>query len=101
MRFETAALLAELDVLAYPERMRLLALRAREHAGSGVLGPLLDDLYRGDRFQREIAVFMAVVAAYHPLIEIARQDPVWEIRRPAVSAWLRSGAPPADRSRPS
>jgi hypothetical protein len=38
MRFETAALLAELDSLAFPGRMRLLAARARELAGSRELG---------------------------------------------------------------
>jgi hypothetical protein len=56
MRFETAALLAELDSLAFPGRMRLLATRARELAGSRELGVLLDDLYGGDQFRRQIAL---------------------------------------------
>lgn len=93
MRSYAAALLGELDPLAYPERMGMLARRARELAAAGDLDPVVGELYRGDRFQREIAVFMAVVAGHHATIEAALGDPVWEIRRPAVSAWLRSGVP--------
>src|SRR5260221_9957868 len=95
MRSDAAALLGELDPLAYPERMRMLARRARELAAAGGLDPVAGDLYRGDRFQREIAVFMAVVAGHRATIEAALDDPVWEIHRPAVSAWLRSGVPSA------
>jgi hypothetical protein len=95
MRSAAAALLAELDPLAYPERMRMLARRARELAAAGDLGPVADDLYRGDRFQREIAVFMAVVAGHRATIEAALGDPVWDIQRPAVGAWLCSGVPSA------
>ena len=54
MRFETAALLAELDSLAFPDRMRLLATRARGLGGSRDLGVLLDDLYGGPRPPRSI-----------------------------------------------
>jgi hypothetical protein len=93
MRFETAALLAELDSLAFPGRMRLLATRARELAGSRELGVLLDDLYGGDQFQRQIAVFLAAVAGERETIAGALEDPDWDARRPAISAWLRSGAP--------
>src|SRR5580700_909247 len=93
MRFETAALLAELDSLAFPGRMRLLATRARELAGSGELGVLLDDLYGGDQFRRQIAVFLAAVAGERETIAGALEDPDWDVRRPAISVWLRSGAP--------
>jgi hypothetical protein len=93
MRADAAALLGELDPLGYPERMRLLALRARELAAAGALDPVVGDLYSGDPFHREIAVFMAVVADHFPTIEAALSDPVWEVQRPAVSAWLRSGVP--------
>jgi hypothetical protein len=87
-----ASLLAEIDPLAYPDRMRLLAMRARALAASGELAPVLDDLYRGDRFQRELAVFMAIVSSHQPTIVAALADPDWSIHRAAVSAWLRSGA---------
>jgi hypothetical protein len=95
MRADAAALLRELDLLAYPDRMRLLAGRARELAAAGALDPVVGELYGGDRFQREMAVFMAVVAGHLPTIEAALSDPAWEIHRPAVSAWLRSGVPSA------
>jgi hypothetical protein len=97
MRSEAAALLAELDPLARPERMRLLAQRARTLNGSGDLGQVLDDLCRGDLFHREIAIFMAVVAGHQPTIEAAVTDPAWDVHRPAVSAWLRSGGPSASQ----
>ncbi|MBO0803000.1 MAG: hypothetical protein J2P25_07995, partial [Nocardiopsaceae bacterium] len=93
MRSETAALLAELDPLAFGDRMRLLATRARELAGSGALGALLDDLHGGDPFQRRIAVFLATVAGEREAIAGALDDPDWDVRRPAIGAWLRSGAP--------
>lgn len=92
MRLETAALLAELDSLAFPDRTRLLAMRARGLAGSRELGVLLDDLYGGDQFQRQIAVFLAAVAGERETIAGALDDPDWDVRRPAISAWLRSGA---------
>src|SRR5215469_11588713 len=92
MRFETAALLAELDSLAFPDRTRLLATRARGLAGSRELGVLLDDLYGGDQFQRQIAVFLAAVAGERETIAGALDDPDWDVRRLAISAWLRSGA---------
>lgn len=93
MRTAAARLLAELDRLAYPARMSLLAHRARALSESGDLDSVLGDLYRGERFQREVAVFMAVVAAHQHTIENALGDPVWNIHRAAVSAWLRSGLP--------
>src|ERR1700728_1583223 len=96
MRADSAELLGELDPLAYPERMRFLARRARELAVAGRLDPVVTDLYSGERFHREIAVFMAVVTGHLPAIEAALSDPVWEIHRPAVSAWLRSGMPSAE-----
>jgi hypothetical protein len=86
-----ARLLADIDRLAYPERMRLLAGQAQALADAGALGPVLEDLYAGDRFQREIALFIAVVAGHQPTILAALSDPDWYIHRSAVSAWLRSG----------
>ncbi len=75
--------------------MRLLAQRARALSWPGELDEVLGDLYRGERFHREIAVFMAVVTDHQATIVAALDDPVWAIRRPAVTAWLRSGAPSA------
>src|ERR1700722_18447779 len=86
-----SGLLAEIDTLAYPDRMRLLAGRARALSGTGEIGPLLDDLYRGDRFQREIAGFLATVAGPRPTIMAALADEDFGIHRAAVSVWLRSG----------
>jgi hypothetical protein len=87
-----AGLLAEIDPLAYPDRMRLLARRARALSGSGGLAAIADELYRGSRFHREIALFMAVVAGHQPTIAAALSDPDWHIHRTAVGAWVRSGA---------
>lgn len=86
-------LLTEIDRLAYPGRMRLLAARARVLASAGELAAVLDELNGGDPFQREIAVFMAIVARYQPAIRAALGDPVWSVRRPAVSGWLRFCSP--------
>jgi hypothetical protein len=95
MRSAAARLLAELDPLSFPERMSLLAHRARALSGPGELDAVLSDLYRGQRFHREVAVFMAVVTGHRATIVAALDDPVWAIHRPAVTAWLRSGVPSA------
>jgi hypothetical protein len=87
-----AGLLAEIDPLAYPDRMRLLAERARALSDSGGLAAIADELYRSTRFHREIAVFMAVVAGHQPTIAVALSDPDGQIHRAAVSAWICSGA---------
>ena len=91
MSSPAAGLLAEIDALPYPDRMRLLAGRARALAGSPEIAEVLGELARGNRFQRQIALFMAVVSGHQPTIEAARGDPDWDIRRGAVSVWLRSG----------
>ena len=95
MRSAAARLLAELDPLSFPERMSLLAHRARALSGPGELDAVLSDLYRGQRFHREVAVFMAVVTGHRATIVAALDDPVWAIHRPTVTAWLRSGVPSA------
>ena len=59
---DVSALLAELDPLPYPERMRLLAERAKENAAAGTLRGLLDALWSGDADHRHIALMMAIVA---------------------------------------
>lgn len=74
--------------------MRLLADRART-LPAGELEPLLASLSEGDRFRRGIALFMAVVAGYQPVIMAARTEPVWPVRREAIGAWLRSCDVPA------
>src|SRR5581483_3302843 len=90
----TARLLADIDSLPRPARMRLLADRART-LPAGELEPLLASLSEGDRFRRGIALFMAVVAGYQPVIMAARTEPVWPVRREAIGAWLRSCDVPA------
>jgi len=93
----TARLLADIDTLPRPARMRFLAERARD-LPAHELEPLLTELYAGDRFRREMALYLAVVSGHQPVMAAARNDPVWAIRRTAISAWLRSspaGDPPA------
>jgi hypothetical protein len=96
MSSPAAGLLTEIDPLPYPDRMRLLARRARALSGSPEMAVILGDLARGDRFQREIALFMAVVGSHQPAIQAALGDPDWSIHRGAVSAWLRSGPATAE-----
>lgn len=96
---EVAALLAGIDRLAYPERMRALAERARAQSVMTDSAAVLAELYGGDRFQREIAVFMAVVAGHQPTIAAALADPDFAVQRAAVTAWLRSGPAAAEVTR--
>lgn len=91
MSSATAGLLAEIDPLPYRERMRVLAGRARALSGSRDLTALLDGLYQGDRFQRQLAVFMAIVANERPVIMAALGDQDWPVQRAALGAWVRSG----------
>jgi hypothetical protein len=84
------ALLADIDRLPRPARMRLLADRARA-LPAGDLAALLAEFYAGDRFRREIALFMAIVAGHQPVLAAARHDPSWPVRRTAIGAWLRAG----------
>jgi hypothetical protein len=86
-----AGLLGEADSLAYPDRMALFAARAGAWAEMGRLDDVLADLYSGDLYQRQIAVFMAVVTGHEVTIRAALMDPDWCVQRSAVSAWLRSG----------
>jgi hypothetical protein len=84
-------LMTDIDTLACPDRMRLLAGRARALAGSAELMGLLAELYRGDPFQRRLAVFMATVARHRPTLEAAREDPDPSVGRAAVTGWFRAG----------
>jgi len=56
-------LLAELDPLAYPRRIAVLAERALSLAGTPALDDLLAGLNRADG-QRQTALFLAIVAGH-------------------------------------
>ncbi len=68
--------------------MRLLVPRL---AGSPELAGLVGELQRSERFERGIALYLAIVADYEPGVTAALGDPDWTLRRSALSAWLRSG----------
>ncbi|MFD0905813.1 hypothetical protein [Actinomadura sediminis] len=79
-------LLARVEPLAYPERMRALALHARRLAGTPALSALLDELSAGGRYERRTALHMAMAARDLPFIEraLAGADPA--LRRAALRA---------------
>lgn len=73
----TDALLNALDPLPYPQRMRELAARARVLSASGGLRAVLDELDRGDAYERETAVVAAAVGGDRDWIaaHLADRDP--------------------------
>src|SRR5947207_6638580 len=91
---ETTALLAEAEPLPYPQRMALLAARARAWTGTPVLDIVLADLST-DRQHRDTALFLAIVAGRIP-VRAALADPDPSIQCRALNAWIRSGVPRAD-----
>ncbi|MGY0230610.1 hypothetical protein [Longispora urticae] len=83
------ALLAELDPLPFPARMRLLAERAHQFTADGTLAALA----AGDREARRNAVFVAMVARHRPTIEGALRDADPVVRAAALGACGRVGVP--------
>jgi len=92
MPISAAELRAEVDNLDRVRRTALLAVRARDLAGTAELAGLLDDL-RTD--EPGWALFMATVAGHRPVIDaaVAGDDVLLAIR--AVPAWI-AGHPSGD-----
>jgi hypothetical protein len=87
----TSSLFAEVDALPFPRRMALFAARTRELSGSGGLDAVLAELASGDRFERRVGLFCAVVAGRLTWVTASVADPDWRIRHAALSALLRIG----------
>ncbi|MGP3927949.1 hypothetical protein [Streptomyces sp. 8N616] len=89
-------LLAALDPLPYPQRMRELAARARKSAESGQLSPLLDELARRGAYGQRLAVVAAAVGGDAGYLEARLADPDAVVRghalRAAESAPVSDGA---------
>ncbi|MGP4025650.1 HEAT repeat domain-containing protein [Actinomadura sp. 3N407] len=75
-----------LESLPYPRRMRELALRARDLAGTDELRDLLAGLSARGRYERRIALHMAMAARDLPHIERALAGPDMGLRRAALRA---------------
>lgn len=95
---DVTALLAELDPLPYPERMRLLARRAKENAAAGTLRGLLDALWSGDADHRALALTLGVVARDEASILAGLRDGDPRIASRALRA---TRANPVDTAAPS
>ncbi|MFG2247530.1 hypothetical protein [Spirillospora sp. NPDC048823] len=75
-----------LESLPYPSRMRELALRARDLAGTDELRDLLAGLSAGGRYERRLALHMAMAARDLPYIERVLAGPDMALRRAALRA---------------
>jgi hypothetical protein len=84
-------LLAELDPLPYPERVRSLARRGRALAADPRSAADVADLRTGGAYERSLALTMAVVAGHAELVLPAVGDPDPQISANAISACLRAG----------
>ena len=80
------AVLVAVQPLPYPDRMRLLARRARELASTGEIDGVLAGLRDGGDFQREIGLFLAEVADHVAVVRTYLDDPSWRLRRPRLVA---------------
>lgn len=81
-----AALLARLEPLPYPRRMRALALHARRLAGTSQLRVLLDELFAQDQYARRTALHVAMAARDLDFIQEVLAGPDMELRRAALRA---------------
>ncbi|TDC55686.1 hypothetical protein E1281_11285 [Actinomadura sp. KC345] len=75
-----------LETLPSPRRMRELALRARDLAGTAELRDLLAGLSARGRYERRIALHMAMAARDLPYIEGVLAGPDMVLRRAALRA---------------
>lgn len=89
-RTAAAALLADIDGLPYGERMAVFAHRAR----TGDVTPLLAELGRGNRFERDTALFLATVAGDGDFLRRGLGDPDAGLRATALTELVRLGAAP-------
>ncbi|MFG1805104.1 hypothetical protein [Streptomyces sp. NPDC049040] len=83
------SLLAELDPLSYPARMRALASWVRDRRGAGELRPMLDELDTRGAYGRRLAVVAAAVAGDTGFLEDRLADPDAAVRGHALKASLR------------
>jgi hypothetical protein len=77
-------LLSELDPLSYRQRLRLLAGRARELAAGGRLAQLAAEA--SGVFEREMVLFLAIVAREPRIVAGALADDSWRLRSRALAA---------------
>jgi hypothetical protein len=96
--FDSAAkrLLAKLDPLDYPARMRLLAAEALRLAAEGGLDAVLDDFGVADAYQRELALTIAKITRRPDRLIGALSDPLFRIRALALFACVEIAAAETD-----
>ncbi|MFD8380938.1 hypothetical protein ACFV2X_20715 [Streptomyces sp. NPDC059679] len=82
-------LLAALDPLPYPSRMRELALRARAASAHGQLAGLLDELSERGGYERALAATAAAVGGRTGYLELRLADPDPVVRGQALKAARR------------
>ncbi|MFI0352106.1 hypothetical protein [Actinomadura sp. 9N407] len=80
------ALLAGVEPLPYPHRMRELALHARRMAGTPELNALLAELSTRDHYERRTALHLAMAAREMGHITAVLRGPDMELRRAALRA---------------
>ncbi|MFB4317073.1 hypothetical protein [Actinomadura sp. 21ATH] len=80
------ALLAAVEPLPYPRRMRELALRARAMAGTPELTALLGELVAREPYERRTALHMAMAARELRHITAVLAGPDMDLRRAALRA---------------
>ncbi|MER6950145.1 hypothetical protein ABT294_39620 [Nonomuraea sp. NPDC000554] len=81
-----AELLARLDPMPYPQRMRELALHARRLAGTSQLSALLGDLRSRGGYGRRTALHVAMAARDLGFVEEILAGPDMGLRRAALRA---------------
>jgi hypothetical protein len=82
-------LLAALDPLDFPARMRLLAQETRRLADEGGLDAVLDEFSAGDGHLRQLALTMAKISRRTDRLIAALDDPLYRIRVQALFACAR------------
>jgi hypothetical protein len=82
-------LLAALDPLDFPARMRLLAQETRQFVDEGGLDAVLDAFAQGDRHLRQLALTMAKISRRTDRLIAALGDPLYRIRVQALFACAR------------
>ncbi|MBA8952722.1 hypothetical protein HNR61_004368 [Actinomadura namibiensis] len=79
-------LLAHVEPLPHPRRMRELALHARTHAGTPYLSALLGELSAGGPYERRTALHLAMAARDLPYVADVLSGPDMDLRRAALRA---------------
>ncbi|WP_153540442.1 HEAT repeat domain-containing protein [Actinomadura macrotermitis] len=92
-------LLAHVEPLPYPQRMRELALHARRLAGSPGLPGLLAELSARGRYERRTALHMAMAARDLGFVAAVLAGPDMGLRRAALRAVRTLPVPDADAAR--